>query len=261
MTHFLPQFILFGASMIEWGFQEETEGLGWFLQDVYRDRISVKNEGKQNYSYTSTRLLPAFDRIIAQATSPNAPRTLLFIIFLGANDACFVGNAEYVALPTFEANIRKLVETILVQDVMTDTKIVLITPPPINIPAPDAKGKEGDEIRTANEVERKKKGYRTYMSKKRYAERVMQIAREYEETTRVIGVNFWDDLIRTRLQEFDEGYDDEKLPGSGLYGARDFGEGYFTDGLHLDKKGYTVLSKGLYEAVLARWPGLAPDRL
>jgi lysophospholipase L1-like esterase len=215
----------------------------------------------EGYSYTSTRLLPDFDRIITQATTFNAPRTLLFTIFLGANDACFVGDTEYVPLPTFEANIRKFVETILVQDAMPDTKIVLITPPPINIPCPDAEDKKENEVEDANESKRAMRGYKTYMSKKRYAERIMQIAEEYEETGRVVGLNFWGDLVRTRLQEVEEDYDEEKLPGSGLHGARDFGEGYFTDGLHLDKKGYNVLSKGLYDVMLGKWPELSPESL
>lgn len=215
----------------------------------------------KRYSYTSTRLLPDFDRIIAQVTATSAPRTLLFTIFLGANDACFIGKTEYVPLPTFEANIRKFVETILVQDAMTDTKIVLITPPPIDIPTADAEGKDEDEIRDANEVKRGMKGYKTYMSKMRYAERIMQLAREYEETGRIIGLDFWNDLVRARLKECGEEFEEDKLPGSGLDGARNFGEGYFTDGLHLGKKGYNVLSRGLYDAMLMKWPELAPEHL
>lgn len=215
----------------------------------------------EKHSYTSTRLLPAFDRIIVQATAPNAPRTLLFTIFLGANDACFIGKTEYVPLPTFEANIRKFVETILVQDAMVDTKIVLITPPPINIPAPDATGKDEDTMRDTNQKRKEMRGYKTYMSKKRYAERIMQIAQEYEETGRVTGLNFWSDLVRARLQDFGEEYEEDILPGCGLYGARDFGEGYFTDGLHLDTKGYNILSQGLYDTVRSKWPELSPDQL
>ncbi|KAL1605702.1 hypothetical protein SLS59_003505 [Nothophoma quercina] len=254
-----PQFVLFGDSLIEWGFDEHNEGFGWFLERQYGDKVDIKNEGQAGY--TSTRLLPDFNRIIACATAPNAPSTFLFTIFLGANDACFVGDTEYVPLPSFEANIRFFVETILTQDAMPDTKIILITPPPINISSPDAKGKDIDEIEELNASKWEQRGYRTYMSKKRYAERIMQIAREYEETGRVVGVDFWGDLTKARMKEVKEEYDERKLPGSGLYGARDFGEEYFTDGLHLDKKGYNVLSKALYETMVAKWPDLAPDNL
>jgi hypothetical protein len=41
----LPEFVLFGASMTEWSFDEGTQGLGWFLQQTYKDKINVLNEG------------------------------------------------------------------------------------------------------------------------------------------------------------------------------------------------------------------------
>ncbi len=115
---------------------------------------------------------------------------------------------------------------------MPDTKIVLITPPPINIPSPDDEAISVAEATNLNEEMKEQMGYRTYMSKKKYGERIMQIASEYEETGRVIGLDFWGHLVRARLQELGQDYDDEKLPGSGLYGASDFSEEYFTDGLH-----------------------------
>jgi hypothetical protein len=51
-----------------------------------------------------------------------------------------------------------------------------------------------------------------------------------------------------------------RLPGSGMKGAKQFEEGYFTDGLHLGLRGYDVLSNGLLE-VLQRWPELEPERI
>lgn len=212
-------------------------------------------------SYTSTRLLPDFDRIIAQATAPKAPKTLLFTILLGANDACFIGDTEYVPLPEFETNIRNFIDTILTHDALHNTKVVLITPPPINILRPIEDNVNEEEFKDLNGAEKDMRGYRTYMSKKRYAERIMQIAGEYEHTGCVVGLDFWSDLVRARLQELRQDYDEDKLPGSGLYGVKDFGEGYFTDGLHLDKKGYRVLSQGLYTKMLLKWPQLAPELL
>ncbi|KAH6614298.1 SGNH hydrolase-type esterase domain-containing protein [Boeremia exigua] len=254
-----PQFILFGDSLTEWGFEEFDEGFGWFLEQKYKDKVHVQCEGRAGF--TSTNLLPDFDRIIAQATSPNAPKTLLFTIFLGANDACLNGMEEYVPLPQFEQNICKFVETILTQDALPETKIVLITPPPINILSPLFDGEEGADLKALNEEEKLLRGYRTYMNKKRYAEKIMQIAVTYEETGRVAGLDFWGDLVRAKLQEIGEEYDEERLPGSGLYGVGDFGKGYFTDGLHLDKKAYNVLSRTLYDTMVTKWPQLAPELL
>lgn len=138
---------------------------------------------------------------------------------------------------------------------------MLITPPPINILTPLIDDWSEEDIPKLNEAERKTKGYRTYMNKKRYAEKIMELGNEYEETGRVIGLDFWGDVVRTRLTEIGDDYDEDKLPGCGLYGSRDFGNGYFTDGLHLDSKGYRILSHGLYESVVSHWPELAPELL
>jgi hypothetical protein len=177
--------------------------------------------------------------VIARATSPNASKILLFTIFLGANDACIViGRGEYVALPEFEANIREFVETILIQDAMSDTKIVLITPPPINVGVPirDVLLTE-KEMQEENEFDRKRRPYRTYMNKKRYSEEIMQIAGEYAETGRVVGLDFWNKMVDAKIKESGETErNEEMLPGCGLFGSQEFGEGWFIDGLHLDKK-------------------------
>ena len=40
-----PQFVLFGDSLTEWGFDEHNEGFGWFLERQYGDKVDIKNEG------------------------------------------------------------------------------------------------------------------------------------------------------------------------------------------------------------------------
>ena len=146
-------------------------------------------------------------------------------------------NQEYVPLSEFEANIREFVETILTQDAMPDTKIVLITPPPINVKAPPSNNLIEEEQAEDNEVIRKGRGYKTYMNKKRYADRIIEIAEEYGETGRVVGLHLWDKMVDAVLEEHGGTERDETLlPGSGLYGARGFGKEWFVDGLHLDKK-------------------------
>ena len=212
-----------------------------------------------------------FDRIVARATSPNAAPTLLFTIFLGANDACSRGDSEYVPWKTFQANIRAFVETILTQDTMVNTKIVLITPPPIGIPSPTLKQElSPEEIEDRNMWKRDGPAFKTYMNKKRFAEGIMRIAEDYKETGRVVGLNYWQELINAFESEIkDESTDgmgesfdlDELPPGCGLLGARSFSTGWFTDGLHLDAKAYNVLSRTLMHAITANWPELAPDQM
>ncbi len=118
-------------------------------------------------------------------------------IFLGANDACIMGQEPYVPWPRFSSNIRGFIDTIFKQETMAATKIILITPPPIGIPAPTLDHPlSPEEIADTNEWKQQKPWYKTYMSKKQYAEGIMEMAREYEGTGRVAGLNFWDALCR-----------------------------------------------------------------
>ncbi|KAF1955995.1 SGNH hydrolase [Byssothecium circinans] len=275
----LPQIILLGDSLTEWGFDEHTEGFGWYLESWYKGKAEIINKGYA--SYTSSHIQHEFPRLLSSITAPSAPPTLLLTIFLGANDACFVGKTEYVPLPKFEANIREFVETALTQDALPDTKIVLITPPPINIPDPVGKDDDDEEeedldlgpsmaaaLAAARPNPKEERGYRTYKSKKRYADKILEIAKEYEETGRVVGLDYWTALVDAGLADQGregeaeaERYDEDRLPGCGLKTAKKFEAGYFTDGLHLGKRGYQVLSKVLVEKVVGTWPELAPDRL
>ena len=144
---------------------------------------------------------------------------------------------------------------------MAETKILLITPPPTNVNRPFDIGVSREDFATLNEEERRGHSYKTFMNKRRYAEEVMRVADDDEESGRVVGLDVWGDLIRTGFRLRGEEYDEDRLPGCGLYGVDEFGEGYFTDGLHLDAKGYDILSQGWYNKVVSTWPELAPEAL
>lgn len=193
--------------------------------------------------YTSEYVKPRFARLISRITAADAPPTLFLTIFLGANDACLTVDGEYVPLPQFSDNIRSFVEEVLIHDHLANTKIVLITPPPINVsdPLPQDDESLGPAFARAAGLPKDPKndrGYKTWASKKRYAERILEIAKEYEETSRVVGLDYWHALEEAGLEE--QGRkgekDEDKWPGCGLPGAKEFGPGWFTDGLHLDTK-------------------------
>ncbi|XP_014556832.1 hypothetical protein COCVIDRAFT_26464 [Bipolaris victoriae FI3] len=257
----MPEFVLFGDSLTEWGFSETTQGFGRFLQQKYQYKVGIVNEGRAGY--TSSDLQDDFARIIRSTTAPGATQTLLFTIFLGANDACIgLQGAEYVPWPVFSENIRGFLDTILTEQAMDNTKIVLITPPPINSQVEAiSKNMSKAEVEQENCKRKQMLGYRTYMNKKRYAEGVMKIAKEYEETQRVVGLNFWQDIVDALAKEEGWEYNAELPPGCGLLGSKSFPKGWFTDGLHLDVKGYAVLNKGLFNLVIEKWPELAPEKL
>jgi lysophospholipase L1-like esterase len=175
-----------------------------------------------------------------------------------------IGATAFVPWPLFSANYRNFIDTILSHKTLADTKIVLITPPPLNgnVSKPEA-GMSEREIEEINRWRKEAPKYKTYMSKKRYAEGIMQIASEYEGTGRVAGLNFWQDIMDAMIEEEEKGrmYDEQMPPGCGLMGSSAFPDGWFTDGLHLNVKGYNVLSKGLMELLMGKWPELAPEKL
>jgi hypothetical protein len=173
-----------------------------------------------------------------------------------------IGDTETVPWPLFSANIRDFLDTILTEQAMEDTKVVLIAPPPINITVTKAgEGMTESDIEDINEWRKEGPGYKTYMSKKRYADGLMQIAKEYEGTGRVVGLNFWQKMVDAIVAEEGWQYDEEMPPGCGLLGAKSIPKGWFTDGLHLNVKGYRVLNKELYDLVTAKWPELASEKL
>lgn len=42
----MPEFVLFGDSLTEWGFSETTQGFGRFLQQKYQYKVGIVNEGR-----------------------------------------------------------------------------------------------------------------------------------------------------------------------------------------------------------------------
>ena len=42
----LPEFILFGDSLTEWSFSEDTQGFGLFLEKQYEGKVNMVNEGQ-----------------------------------------------------------------------------------------------------------------------------------------------------------------------------------------------------------------------
>jgi isoamyl acetate esterase len=149
-----------------------------------------------------------------------------------------------VPLEKFRKNICDFVDRILVSGApsLSETKIILITPPPVAIKTPPMPDSE-EMAQDIKEIKKESVAYRTYLSKKLYAEEIMKIAAEYAEVTdRVAGLHLWKALVDAALREdgrdpeAKDAYDAERLPGCGLPGSTAFSEGYFRDGLHFDRK-------------------------
>jgi hypothetical protein len=200
--------------------------------------VAVLTHAVQN-RYNTRWLIPYFEKFMRLLEEAQLPPPLLFVIFLGANDAVLPRFSQHVPLPEYEANLRYYVDTLLAHPMTKGTKIVLITPPPIDIPPSDDEDEFDIPVVRAQltSEDLDGPGYRTYLNKKMYAEKVMEIARSYGGSgDLVVGLDFWTAMINYgRAMGKEKGIPDhdERLPGSGLSGAVYFGREVFLDGLHL----------------------------
>lgn len=54
----MREFVLFGDSLTEWSFSEETQGFGLFLRQQYQDKVRIVNEGRsQQILYDTFQIL------------------------------------------------------------------------------------------------------------------------------------------------------------------------------------------------------------
>lgn len=135
-----------------------------------------------------------------------------------------------------------------------------MTPPPISVSVNRGGvdvsgvdiGSDGeDALSRLREVAKEGLGYRTWVSKRAYAERVTQVAQECRAEK--IGVDVvdcldvWTLMIEAALREAGREWEEDKLPGCGLPGAVRFPQGWFTDGLHFGSKGYRIITEALME--------------
>jgi hypothetical protein len=153
-----------------------------------------------------------------------------------------------VTLQKYTENMHAFIDTILACKSMKTTKVLLIPPPPINVPEPrlpsHLDGDEDDDAEVAKFEDECKEswGFKAWLAKKEYADRVIEIAGTYQED-RVAAVDFWRaltdyELVKEGRDELPPGPVDVsvngKWPGSGLPGAEEFGRDVFLpDRLHL----------------------------
>lgn len=137
----------------------------------------------------------------------------LLTIWFGANDATIPGEQQHVPLPEYKDNLSKLIH--LVRDPSSDwhspeTRIVLITPPPVN---------------THQWLEQ----LRTLDPPKDKLDRQFDLTRQYAEGAKEVGKKEDVPVVDTWTLLFEAAGKDEKNLAK-----------FCTDGLHLNENGYKV---------------------
>ncbi|RXW21130.1 hypothetical protein EST38_g4727 [Candolleomyces aberdarensis] len=192
--------------------------------DVYARRFDVLNRGLSGYN--TEWGLPVFEQCLAKRDDRQAPKIRVLTIWFGANDACIKPSPQHVPIEKFEANIRRMIE--LVHSPTSpyyspDTRIVLITAPPINT----LKRKADLESRDPPLA----------------LDRLFDTTRQYAEVVKTIGeelnlgvVDVWT-LLWNGAGQVETGLD--KFSG---------------DGLHLNGAGYEVVYDALIKVIAEKYP-------
>ncbi|OXC65348.1 hypothetical protein AYX13_05591 [Cryptococcus neoformans] len=212
------------------------------MSEFYLRRADVINRGFGGYN--SEWAIPVFEQVFAtkkDREQGGIQQVKLITIWLGANDACLASSPQHVPLDKYKSNVKHIVN--LIRDPSSpyhspETKIVLISPPPIieaawiesRLEKWKSFGCEGPEPEQNRDAK----------VTKQYAEGCKEVGAELG----VPVVDFW-----TAIVEGAGGEKDEQLAP------------YFYDGLHLTSEGYAVLFKAVSGLILATYPELNPETM
>ncbi|GAA6016581.1 hypothetical protein JCM11491_006003 [Sporobolomyces phaffii] len=240
----LDRFLLLGDSITEWSF--DNDGLGAQLAHLYHRRLDVVNRGLAGYN--SRWALRAFADWLprrptddAVAVTPTHPHTQLATLWLGANDSVLPGHKQHVPLAEFRDNLERAY--LLLRDPDSPchdaaTEFVFVTPPPISVP---------DWL-----VERKRRGLtgqidRDNANTRKYADAVVALGRDLAVPTVDAFAAIW---TAATSEAETSGREFELVLGT-----------YFTDGLHLSKKGYEQVVDRVKRVIGEAYPNKHWDSL
>ncbi|OCH95192.1 SGNH hydrolase [Obba rivulosa] len=222
--------MLLGDSLTQGGWQ--AHGFAQQLAYVYNRKLDVLNRGMSGYN--TEWIQPVFEQCFAtQHEQKHVPAVRLLTIWLGANDAALPGTSQHVPLPTFAANLSKLIHMVTSPSsthYSPVTRIMLFTPPPVNT----------YQWRVRQQSKTPPKGLdRDFEVTKSYAQAVVDVGAKEGVPVLDLWTVLWEAC----------GKEEQNLSK------------FLTDGLHLNEAGYTILFQELMAAIENHYPELHPDRL
>ncbi|KAG6989003.1 hypothetical protein G7Y79_00066g095210 [Physcia stellaris] len=235
----LDQFILFGDSITQ---QASSQELGFAfqpaLQNAFIRRLDVINRGFSGYNTSQClAVLPSF------MPNPSQAHVRFLMVFLGANDSVFPNTSgQDVPLDRYRANLRNIIQHHKLQAHATNnhgkpaTKIILVTPPPID--EYQLQGFPLLDIRTAERT-------------KSYADACVEVGEELG----VAVIHLWEIMMKKAGWEGKEG---EVLVGSKKREKSQALEEMLVDGLHFKPPAYKVLFEATMELIRDKWPSEDP---
>ncbi|KAH9484034.1 GDSL esterase [Psilocybe cubensis] len=230
-AHVQDVFMLFGDSITQGAWEPGLNGFGQRLSHVYARKLDVLNRGLSGYN--TEWGIPVFEQCIAKRSDENAPKLRVLAIWFGANDACILPSPQHVPLTKFSSNLNKMVDMVKSPEsprYSPDTRIILISPPPVNTLARRA------DLAARNPP--------------LALDREFEITRAYSEAVREVAnaqnvpfVDVWN-AIWTAAGENEESL--SKFLG---------------DGLHLNEDGYKIVYNELMKTITEQCPEVHYDNL
>ncbi|CDO74873.1 hypothetical protein BN946_scf185004.g23 [Trametes cinnabarina] len=227
--------MLLGDSLTQGGY--ELNGFAAKLAHVYNRKMDVINRGFSGYN--TDWILPVFEQVLytpcfaTQHEQQHVPKVRLLVIWFGANDAAPPPKDQHVPLDRFRANLRKLLWMVRSPEsprYSPDTRIVLMTPPPVNTAQRERAQRAKSPLKELD---------RDFEMTRRYAEAVGEVGQQ--ESVPV--VDLWGKLYDAA------GRKEESL------------EEFLTDGLHLNEKGYAVVFNELDKTIKVNYPKYHYDNM
>ncbi|NXI42112.1 IAH1 esterase, partial [Galbula dea] len=213
-----PRVVLFGDSITEYSFQEN--GWGTYLAERLTRKCDVVNRGLSGYNTRWAKLV--LPKLITK--NAGAESTVAVTIFFGANDSALkdLNPKQHVPLEEYAANLKSMIQYLKSVDI-TEDRIVLITPPPLQESAWEkACLAKGDKLNRCNATTGE------------YAQACVQVARDCGTDV----LDLW--TLMQKNQDFSS---------------------YLSDGLHLSAEGSNFLAAQLWsclEKKLSALPSLLP---
>ena len=192
------------------------------MTDVYARRLDVLNRGLSGYNtdwglrvlkqacyFCRATILFDSSKCLTEKKNQHTPKIRVITIWFGANDACLRPSPQHVSLDAFVGNLRQMISAIRAADISRETRIILLTPPPVNTYQRGAALAARDPPQACD---------REFLVTKQYAEAVLAVA----AAEHVSVVDIWSAMYEAA------GGDEQKLSE------------YLVDGLHPNEAGYYV---------------------
>ncbi|EIN07809.1 SGNH hydrolase [Punctularia strigosozonata HHB-11173 SS5] len=226
----MDQIWLLGDSLTQGGYEIENKGFAARLAHAYIRKLDIVNRGLSGYN--TTWALRVFKQIWPVSSS-RGPKIHLIAIWYGANDAAIPPKAQHVPIEEFRANLEELVDVVRNPEskyYSPVTKIILITPPPVNTHQWGA--------------------FQASKVPPQPLDRDFEVTKAYAQAVRDVGAalsvpvaDVWTPVWKAA------GESEEAL------------KAYLIDGLHLNADGYDIVYGTLLETIASNYPELGPERL